>query len=174
MPEEIKGKFECSGENTEKYITFSVPIKKEIVINDDDEKDDDIKEEEEEEEEEEGNDCDSKEEEVVNIKKEEDNNSKKKKTITYKMQFIDSYRLMPNKLSDLVDNLSGFCSKECKSCMEKKLGWNVNLLDLTIIDWGTNSKNVEMNALSQQMKQSKIFRLCIDFAMVILIIFFSC
>ena len=122
MPEEIKGKFECSGENTEKYITFSVPIKKEIVINDDDEKDDDIKEEEEEEEEEEeGNDCDSKEEEVVNIKKEEDNNSKKKKTITYKMQFIDSYRLMPNKLSDLVDNLSGFCSKECKSCMEKKI-----------------------------------------------------
>ena len=57
---------------------------------------------------------------------------------------------------------------------KKKLGWNVNLLDLTIIDWGTNSKNVEMNALSQQMKQSKIFRLCIDFAMVILIIFFGC
>ena len=52
MPEEFKGKLECSGENTEKYITFSVPIKKEIVINDDDEKDDDIKEEEEEEEEE--------------------------------------------------------------------------------------------------------------------------
>ena len=53
MPEEFKGKLECSGENTEKYITFLVPIKKEIVINDDDEKDDDIKEEEEEEEEEE-------------------------------------------------------------------------------------------------------------------------
>ena len=40
-------KFECIGENTEKYITFSVPIKKEITI------DDDIKEEEE-------SDCDSK------------------------------------------------------------------------------------------------------------------
>ena len=40
-------KFECIGENTEKYITFSVPIKKEIII------DDDIKEEEE-------SDCDSK------------------------------------------------------------------------------------------------------------------
>ena len=81
--EEFKGKFECLGENTEKYITFSVLIKKEIVINDDDE-DDDIKKEEEsdcdskEEEsdcdskEEEENDCDGKEEEVVN-------NSKKKK-----------------------------------------------------------------------------------------------
>ena len=30
LPEEFKGKFECLGENTEKYITFSVPIKKEL------------------------------------------------------------------------------------------------------------------------------------------------
>ena len=28
--EEFKGKFECLRENTEKYITFSVPIKKEL------------------------------------------------------------------------------------------------------------------------------------------------
>ena len=28
LAEEFKGKFECLGENTEKYITFSVPIKK--------------------------------------------------------------------------------------------------------------------------------------------------
>ena len=27
--EEFKGEFECLGENTEKYITFSVPLKKE-------------------------------------------------------------------------------------------------------------------------------------------------
>ena len=53
MLEEFMGKFECLGENTEKYITFSVPIKKEIIINDDDEEDDDIKEEEE-------SDCNSK------------------------------------------------------------------------------------------------------------------
>ena len=30
LAEEFEGGFECSGENTEKYITFSVPIKKEI------------------------------------------------------------------------------------------------------------------------------------------------
>ena len=30
LAKEFKGEFECSGENTEKYITFSVPIKKEI------------------------------------------------------------------------------------------------------------------------------------------------
>ena len=30
--EEFKGQFEYLGENTEKYITFSVPIKKEIDI----------------------------------------------------------------------------------------------------------------------------------------------
>ena len=33
LAEQLKGSFECLGENTEKYITFSVPIKKE---NDDD------------------------------------------------------------------------------------------------------------------------------------------
>ena len=30
LVEEFKGNFECLGENTEKYITFSVPIKKKI------------------------------------------------------------------------------------------------------------------------------------------------
>ena len=29
MAEQVKGQFECLGENTEKYITFSIPIKKE-------------------------------------------------------------------------------------------------------------------------------------------------
>ena len=30
LPEEFEGDFECLGENTEKYITFSVPVKKEV------------------------------------------------------------------------------------------------------------------------------------------------
>ena len=30
MAEECKGQFECLEENTEKFITFSVPIKKEL------------------------------------------------------------------------------------------------------------------------------------------------
>ena len=30
LAKEFKGQFECLGENTEKYITFSVPIKKEL------------------------------------------------------------------------------------------------------------------------------------------------
>ena len=34
MAEEFEGEFECMGENTEKYITFSVPIKKEITKKD--------------------------------------------------------------------------------------------------------------------------------------------
>ena len=51
LAEDFKGQFECLGENTEKYITFSVPIKK-------------------------------------------DDNSKK---ITYKLNFIDSYRFMQSK-----------------------------------------------------------------------------
>ena len=55
LAEDFKGQFECLGENTEKYLTFSIY------------------------------------------------NSKK---ITYKLTFIDSYRLMRTKLSDLVNNLS--------------------------------------------------------------------
>ena len=30
LAEELERQFECLGENTEKYITFSVPIKKRI------------------------------------------------------------------------------------------------------------------------------------------------
>ena len=30
LAEEFEGQFDCIGENTEKYITFSVPIKKEL------------------------------------------------------------------------------------------------------------------------------------------------
>ena len=30
LPEEFEGRFECLGEKAEKYITFSVPIKKEL------------------------------------------------------------------------------------------------------------------------------------------------
>ena len=34
LAEEFEGEFECLGENTKKYITFSVPIKKEIIKKD--------------------------------------------------------------------------------------------------------------------------------------------
>ena len=63
----------------------------------------------------------------VSIKNECDNNE----TITYKLKFIDSFRFMPDSLSNLVDNTSGiFNSIECKSCMKKqKLIQNVVLLD---------------------------------------------
>ena len=36
LEEEFEGEFECLGENTEKYITFSVPIKKETTKKDKD------------------------------------------------------------------------------------------------------------------------------------------
>ena len=39
LAEEFEGEFECLGENTEKYITFSVPIKKEITKKDKDDND---------------------------------------------------------------------------------------------------------------------------------------
>ena len=60
LAKEFKGSFDCLGENTEKYITFSVHI---------------------------------------NI--EYDNDT----TVTYKLEFIDSYKFMQSSLSSLVDNL---------------------------------------------------------------------
>ena len=63
------------GENTEKYITFSVPIKKE---------------------------------------------SENGKTITNKLKFIDSYRFMLSKLSDLINDLSEIYSKQLRGYKERK------------------------------------------------------
>ena len=42
LPEEFEGKFKCLGENAEKYITYSLPIKQEVA-NDDYADDDDGK-----------------------------------------------------------------------------------------------------------------------------------
>ena len=62
----FKGELNCIEDNMEKYITFSVPIKKEV--------------------------------------NNYDGNDNKKKTITYNLKFIDSFRFMPDSLSNLVDN----------------------------------------------------------------------
>ena len=75
LAEECNSGFECIGENMEKYITFSVPLKKE---------------------------CDN------------------GKRISYKLEFIDSFRFMPTSLSRPVNNLLEIYKKECKKCMEKK------------------------------------------------------
>ena len=53
---------------------------------------------------------------LVPIKKELDSG----KTITYKLKFVDSFRFMSSKLSDLINNLSEIYSEECKGCKERK------------------------------------------------------
>ena len=73
LSEEFEGQFECLGENTEEYITFSVPIKKEL-----------------------GN----------------------GKTITYKIKFIDNFRLTSSSFSNLVDNVSE--GLHCDNCIDSK------------------------------------------------------
>ena len=73
LDKEFEGNFECLGEYNEKYITFSVPIKKKI--------------------------------------------ENKDLEITYKIEFIDSYRFMSSSLSKLVDNLSeGIHNNKCVDC----------------------------------------------------------
>ena len=78
LVKEFDGNFECLGKITEKYITFSVPIKKKI--------------------------------------------ENKDIEITYKINFIDSYRFMSMPLSKLIDNLSeGIHNNtcvDCKSCLD--------------------------------------------------------
>ena len=78
------------GENTEKYITFSVPFKKVLDKDNDNDNDSDN-----------GNDKDNGKDKYKN-KVKDDN---KVKTITYRLTFIDSYRFMQDSLSNLVDNL---------------------------------------------------------------------
>ena len=102
LAKEFDGQFECLGENSEKYITFSVPISKEL------------------------------------------DNGKK---ITYKLKFIDSFRLMSSKLTDLVDNFSEIYCKECTGCKKRKES-NLCLIfffDLKIINCITNAKNVKID-----------------------------
>ena len=53
---------------------------------------------------------------MVQIKKELDSG----KTITYKLKFINSFRFISSKLSDLTDNLSEIYNKECRGCKERK------------------------------------------------------
>ena len=78
LVKEFDGNFECLGENTEKYITFSVPIKKGIK------------------------------------------NKNKIIEITYKINFIDSFRFMSTLLLKLVDNLSEGLHNctDCNSCLD--------------------------------------------------------
>ena len=61
-----------------------------------------------------------KEEEDDDDDSKKDDDIKTKKTITYKLKFIDSYRFMQRKFSDLVDNLSRINKKECRSFMKRK------------------------------------------------------
>ena len=96
LAREFKGYFHCLGENTEKYITFSVPIKK--VIDEDEDKDNDN-----------DNDSDSDKGKGKGIGKD------KVKTITYRLKFIDSCRFMQDSRSNLVDNLSEIDNKEPKN-----------------------------------------------------------
>ena len=93
LAKEFEGQFACFGENAEKYITFSVPIKKEP-----------------------------------------DNG----KTMTYELNFIDSFRFMSTTLSKSIENLSEIYTKKCrdKNCKSElelkglknnKLSSNCNL-----------------------------------------------
>ena len=98
LAREFKGYFHCLGENTEKYITFSikkVPIKK-VLDNDKDS----------------GNDSDSNSDNDSDSYGDNDKSKNKAKTITYKLKFINSCRFMQDLLSNLVDNLSGIDNKE--------------------------------------------------------------
>ena len=96
LAREFKYYLECLGENTEKYITFSVPIKK-VLDNDNDKK--------------KGKDK-KKSKDNKKSKDKKKGKDKKAKTTTYRLKFIDSYRFMQCSLSTLVDNLSGNAKKE--------------------------------------------------------------
>ena len=91
------------GENTEKYITLSIPIKKEHDN---------------------GKATKKKYDNGKTTKKKHDNgkttkkkhgNNKETKTTIYRLKFVESYRFMQDSLSNLVDNLSEIGNKEPKN-----------------------------------------------------------
>ena len=99
LVKKVDGNFECLGENTEKYITFSVPIKKKI--------------------------------------------ENKDIEITYKIKFVDSYRLivMLMPLSKLIDNLSeGIHNNKCADC-ESRLDY---VRYTSVYDTYTKTKNEKL------------------------------
>ena len=66
------------------------------------------------------------------------------KTVTYKLKFINSFRFMSSKLSDLVDNLSEIYRKTAKHAGKKeKSNQCANLLGLKIMNYVTNAKDVK-------------------------------
>ena len=87
LAKKTESQFECLGESTERYITFSVPIKKEVANG---------------------------------------------KAITYKLQFIDSFRFTLTSLSKLVKYLSdGLHGDKCTDC-ESHLDYMLNKDDQLI------------------------------------------
>ena len=68
------------------------------------------------------------------------------KTITYKLKFIDSFRFMSRKLSDLADNLPEIKKKKSKGCKQRRKIKSVcDFIGLKIINYVTNAKNVKNN-----------------------------
>ena len=113
LAREFKGYFHCLGENTEKYITFSVPIKK--VLDNDNDND---------------NDSDSDSGNDSNNDNHKDKNNVK--TVTYRLKFIDSYRFMQDSLSNLTDNLSEINNKEPKNKFIDSMRFLTDSLSLSI------------------------------------------
>ena len=82
---EYKSDINCIPSNTNKYMSFSVPAKKEVIKSDDDDDDDD----------------------------DEYDKICKKKVLTYSLRSIDSTKHMARGLSTLVDNLSELTICKC-------------------------------------------------------------
>ena len=76
LAKDFDGDFECLGENKEKYITFSIPIKKEIKTD------------------------------FNKFKNNVDELVSEDEVIIYRIKFIDSFRFMSTSLSRSTDNLS--------------------------------------------------------------------
>ena len=107
---EFKYYLECLGENTEKYITFPVPIKKVLDKDKNDDNDSDI-------------DSDKNEKNGKDQKKDKD---KKNRIITCRLIFIDSCRFMQDSLLNLVDNSEPDTKNNTKPDTENDIEWDIN------------------------------------------------
>ena len=117
LASEFEGNFECLGENTEKYITFSVSIKKRI--------------------------------------------ENKNMDISYKINFIDSFRFMATSLSKLVDNLTdNIHNDKCIKCKSNLCF--VNTMNETLIFECVNCIKEYKKDINNKLKErfSNVYEFC--------------
>ena len=143
----------CIPLNTNKYMSFSIPIKKEVKEQSEQSEQQEIKEQNEQ--------CEQQE---PNEQNEQSKQKKpKKKVITYNLKFIDSARHQNRALSTLVDNLSELNKCKCEETKDKNMKLKIEIVNnkKTVITKCKTCKSHESQLVRDLIKKfPSTYKLC--------------